>query len=75
MTTVKQIKNENGTFQYLVNNKVRLNNSKKDYLYFLDEVGVFSNSLKSIISTQKFWFKNGNDSVKKENLIIINIEK
>jgi hypothetical protein len=74
-TTVKQIKNENGTFTYLVNNIVHTKNSKKDYTYFLDEVGSFSSSLKSISSTQTFWLKNGNDSVNKENLTIVIIDK
>lgn len=74
-TTVKQIKNENGTFAYLVNDKVRTKSSKKDYSYFLNEVGVFSSSLKSIQSAQSFWIKNGNDSVNKDNLNIITIEK
>ena len=75
MTTVKQIKNDNGTFKYLVNGKVYLENSKRDFCYFLDEVGSFSTSLKSISNTQSFWIKNGNDSINKENLLIINIER
>lgn len=75
MKSVTQIKNENGTFKYLVDGKVFFENSKKDYSYFLCEVGSFSNSLKSITNTQNFWIKNGNDSVNKKNLVIVKIEK
>jgi hypothetical protein len=74
-TQVKQIKNENGTFTYLVNGVIHTKQSKKDYTYFLDEVCSFSNSLKSITSTQNFWLKNGNEGVDKNKLNIIEIEK
>jgi hypothetical protein len=73
-TIVKQVKNEDGTFTYLVNGKVFHKRSKKDYTYFMP-IGSFSSSLKSIEATQKFWINNGNESVNKENLKIILIEK
>jgi type III secretory pathway component EscR len=74
-TIVKQIKNLDLTFTYLVNNQVHVQNSKKDYKFFLDEVGMYSNSINSITSQQKFWLKNGNDSINKDNLNIIEIQK
>jgi hypothetical protein len=74
-TRVKQIKNENGTFTYLVNDIIHTKESKKDYIYFLDEVGSFSNSIKSITLTKNYWFKYGNSNVNKNKLNIIEIEK
>jgi hypothetical protein len=75
VTIVKQIKNLDLTFTYLVNDLVHLKNSKKDYSFFLDEVGVYSNSISSIASKQKFWLKNGNSSINRDNLNIIEIQK
>ena len=75
VTIVKQIKNLDLTFTYLVNDLVHLKNSKKDYSFFLDEVGVYSNSISSIASQQKFWLKNGNSSINRNNLNIIEIQK
>jgi len=75
-TTVKQIKNLDGTFQYLVNDKVFHNISKKDYSYFLTEVSSFSTSLKSIENTEKYWRKYGNPkSIDFNEMQIIKIEK
>jgi hypothetical protein len=74
-TEIKQIKNENGTFQYVKNGKIIVNNSKKDYSFYLDEIGSFSNSIKSITSTQNYWIKYGNNDVNKNNLNIIEIIK
>lgn len=74
-TQVKQIKNENGTFQYVINGKIIVKNSKKDYSFYLDEVGLFSSSIKSITSTKNYWLKYGNNDVNKDNLNIIEITK
>ena len=75
-TEIKQIKNENGTFQYVKNGKIIVNNSKKDYSFYLDEIGSFSSSIKSITSTQNYWIKYGDENyVNKNNLKIIEIIK
>jgi hypothetical protein len=75
-TTVKQIKNSNGTFQYLVNDKIFHKISKKDYSYFLTEVSCFSTSLKNIQNQEKYWFKYGNPkSIDFNKMQIIEIEK
>jgi hypothetical protein len=72
---VEQIKNENGTFSYLIDGRVFTKQSKRDYSYCLVEVGIFSSSLKSIQSAQSFWYKNGNEGVNKDNLFISEIVK
>jgi len=70
---VTQIKNTDGTFTYLVNGKLQIKNSKKDYNYFLSEVGVFSTSLNTMLNQEKYWVKNGNP--KSMNLDKIKIVK
>lgn len=72
---VRQLVNENGTFSYLVNDKVYTKSSKKDYSFFLYPVGVFSTSLKGIETQQKFWLNNGNEEVINTGLKIIKIIK
>ena len=72
---VRQVVNENGTFSYLVNEKMHTKNSKKDYSFFLNSIGAFSSSLKGIEAQQKFWLKHGNEEVINNGLQIIQIIK
>jgi hypothetical protein len=72
---VKQVKNEDGTFSYLVGERVYIKSSKKDYSFFLTSVGAFSSSLRGIESQQRFWLKHGGEEVVNKGLEIIQIIK
>lgn len=74
-TQVKQIKNNNGTFQYLVNGVVYKKSSKKDYNYFLCEIGSFSNSIDSLNSIKSWYSQYGIDTLNRDNMVIVKIEK